>query len=327
MGRRFDTATMPLIQNLRGRECSFYNALVQHSKKTGFDYSEKSLISLGGSKSVTKVTKFNLQTKQRSQLPDLPVGRSSAAAVVIDDVLYHLAGVSGKISDVKTRSTNIVYRMKLKEKVLKWEKVASMNDKRWGFGAAVLNGTIFVFGGSDDINKNISQGESYVVSLNKWIKLKPMKIARHGHSIVAHNGYLYLLGGYGSGYLCSMERYDPFLDEWKDVAPMQTPRRWFAAVVLNDAIYAIGGHDGNRTFKSVEKYNVDDDTWVYVENMSIERRVRAACVAQNKIYVVGGCDSHYNVVKSIECYDDQTDKWSVVGETEVGLLHHSLVVV
>ncbi|XP_078486206.1 kelch-like protein 38 isoform X2 [Ciona intestinalis] len=61
--------------------------------------------------------------------------------------------------------------------------------------------------------------------------------------------------------------------------------------------------------------------------MNIERNCHAACVAQNKIYVVGGLDSNGKVVKSIECYDDQTDKWSVVGETEVGLYNHSLVAV
>ncbi|XP_078494070.1 uncharacterized protein LOC144749569 [Ciona intestinalis] len=155
-----------------------------------------------------------------------------------------------------------------------------------------------------------------------------MKIARCGHCLVAHNGHLYSLGGHdGKQYLCSVERYDPLSDEWEEVAPMQTPRLGFAAVVLNNAIYAIGGHDGKQRLKSVEKYNVDDDTWVYVENMNTERYVHAACVAQNKIYVVGGVDSNFEIVKSIECYDDQTDKWSVVGETEVYLTWHSMVAI
>ncbi|XP_078485850.1 ectoderm-neural cortex protein 1-like isoform X1 [Ciona intestinalis] len=310
----------PLIRKHGDLGYTLFDALVHHSKKT-----EKSLISIGGAKSLTKVTKFDLQTKQCIQLPDLPIGRDDAAAVVIDDVLYYLAG-DLQIDGIIT-ATNIVHRMKLKEKVLIWEKVASMNVKRLRFGAAVLNGIIFVFGGSDDNYGSLSSGEFYVVSLNKWIQLKPMKIARCGHSIVAHNGHLYSLGGYESEYLCSMEQYDPFLDEWKDVAPMQTPRCWFAAVVLNNAIYAIGGYDGKQRLKSVEKYNADDDTWVYVGNMNIERDSHAACVAQNKIYVVGGEDSKSKVVKSIECYDDQTDKWSVVGETEVELYKHSLVAV
>nr|XP_026694002.1 kelch-like protein 12 isoform X2 [Ciona intestinalis] len=309
----------PLIRNLRGTDCSFHDALVQRAKTT-----ETSLISLGGNNSLTKVTKLDLQTKQWSSLPDLPVGRLSAAAVVINDVLYHLAGdlqIDGKV-------TNIVYRMKLKEKVLKWEKVASMNVERYVFGAAVINGVIFVLGGTDENNKSVSTGEYYVVPLNKWIQLKPMKVARSGHCLVAHNGYLFSLGGHDrQQVISSVERYDPSSDEWKDVASMQTPRCWFAAVVLNNAIYSIGGNDGIQALKSVEKYNVDDDTWVYVENMNIERNCHAACVAQNKIYVVGGLDSGNKIVKSIECFDDQTDKWSVVGETEVELYNHSMVAV
>ncbi|XP_078492619.1 kelch-like protein 12 [Ciona intestinalis] len=311
----------PLVRKLDDLGWTFHDAVVQRAKGT-----EKSLISLGGNKSLTKVTKFDLETKQWSQLPDLPVGRQLAAAVVIDDVLYNLAGdlqIDGEIT-----ATNIVHRMKLKEKFLKWEKIASMNVKRYVFGAAVINGVIFVFGGADESHTKVSSGESYVVLLNKWIQLKPMKIARLGHCLVAHNGHLYSLGGHdGKQFICSVERYDPSSDEWKDVASMKTPRSWFTAVVLNNVIYAIGGHDGKQRLKSVEKYNADDDTWVYVGNMNMERNVHAACVAQNKIYVVGGRDSNRKVLKSIECYDDQTDKWSVVGETEVELYYHSLVAV
>nr|XP_026693061.1 kelch-like protein 12 isoform X4 [Ciona intestinalis] len=313
----------PLVRKLDDLGWAFHDAVVQRAKGT-----EESLISLGGRTSLTKVTKFDLETKQWIQLPiyfqDLPVGRQVAAAVVIDDVLYHLAGELQ--TDGDEIATKIVYRMELKEKVLKWEKIASMNVKRYMFGAAVINGVIFVFGGAE--YSPISSGESYIVPLNKWIQLKPMKIARYGHCLVAHNGYLYSLGGYdGKQELCSVERYDPSSDEWKDVASMKTPRGCFTAVVLNNAIYAIGGHDGKQPLKSVEKYNVDDNTWVYVGNMNMERSSHAACVAQNKIYVVGGLDSNRKVVKSIECYDDQTDKWSVVGETEVELYSHSMVAV
>ncbi|XP_078491168.1 kelch-like protein 12 [Ciona intestinalis] len=311
----------PLVRKPDDLGWVFHDAAVQRAKEI-----EKSFISLGGRRNLTKVTKFDLQTKQWIQLPDLPVGRDAAAAVVIDDILYHLAG--DLQTDGKNSATNIVHRMKLKEKVLKWEKVASMNVKRLVFGAAVINGVIFVFGGTDENKIKVSTGEYYVIPLNKWIQLKPMKVARSGHCLVAHNGHLYSLGGHdGTQVISSVERYDPLSDEWKDVASMQTTRRWFAAVVFNNVIYAIGGYDGKRRLKSVEKYNVDDDTWVYVENMNIERGSYAACVAQNKICVVGGLDSEKKVLKSIECYDDQTDKWSVVGKTEVGLFNHSVVAV
>nr|XP_018669466.2 kelch-like protein 2 [Ciona intestinalis] len=328
----------PLVRKLPVSDCSFHDALIELVKKTGQSrvpvqdnglgtrdlpvLEEKSLISLGGKNTLTKVTKFDLETEQWSQLPDLPVGRDDAAAVVIDDVLYYTAG--NLKTDGEDTATNIVHRMKLKEKVLKWEKVASTRVKRWGFGAAVFNGIIFVFGGGDGNNKRLSSGESYVVSLNKWIRIKPMRIARSTHSVVAYNGHLYSLGG---KKLCSVERYDPSLNEWEDVAPMQTPRSSFVAVVLNNTIYAIGGYDGNQRLKSVEKYNVEDDTWVYVASMNFERYVHAACVAQNKIYVLGGVDSNDTFVKLIECYDDQTDKWSVVGETEAELCCHSMVAV
>nr|XP_026690605.1 kelch-like protein 12 isoform X2 [Ciona intestinalis] len=267
-----EVSVEPLIRKLGDLSYPLFDAVLQQSKNT-----EKSLISLSGTNILTKVTKFDLRTKQWSQLPDLPVGQDKAAAVVIDDVLYYLGGDAMRNGRC---TTNIVHRLKLKGKILKWEKVAPMNVKRWGFGAAVLN------------------------------------------------GHLYSLGGHsGKQITSSVERYDPLLDEWKDVAPMQTRRGWFAAVVLNNAIYAIGGYDGNESLSSVEKYNLNNDTWVYAKDMKIEKNRHSACVAQNKIYVVGGVNSNGKVVKSIEYYDDQTDKWSVVGETEVELYNHSLVAV
>ena len=46
----------------------------------------------------------------------------------------------------------------------------------------------------------------------------------------------------------------------------------------------------------------------------------------DKIYVVGGFDLSNQEVNSIECYDTQTDSSSVVGNTDVDLFSHLLIV-
>ena len=50
--------------------------------------------------------------------------------------------------------------------------------------------------------------------------------------------------------------------------------------------------------------------------MNVERRSYEACVLLGKIYVVGGLDANNQVVKLIECFNPETDEWTLVGETK-----------
>ncbi|XP_078489736.1 kelch-like protein 25 isoform X3 [Ciona intestinalis] len=284
----------------------------------------KSLICLGGAKTLNKVMKYDLRRNEWSELPDLPIGRQLASAVVIDGVLYFIAGYLPTGGNVKP--TNIVHRMDLNKNVLQWEKVASVIEERYAAGAAVLNGSIFLFGGKSIGNRSLSSGECFVTSLNKWMKVANMKTEEYFIVLVTLEDRLYSLGGARTP---SVVRHDPTLGTWENVAPMQIPRKNFAAVVLNKAIYALGGKGAQheQILKSVEKYNTDNNTWVYVADMNIGRGHHTACVAQNKIYVVGGVDSTNKAAKSVECYDPQTNKWSIVCETEVELFNHSMVAI
>nr|XP_018668811.1 kelch-like protein 2 isoform X2 [Ciona intestinalis] len=284
----------------------------------------KSLICLGGARTLNKVMKYDLRRNEWSELPDLPVGRQLASAVVVDNVLYFIAGYLPTAGG-NVKPTNIVHRMDLNKNFLQWEKVASVIEERYAAGATVLNGSIFLFGGISINNCRLSSGECFVTSLNKWIKVANMKTEEYFIVLVTLEDRIYLLGGVGTP---SVACYDPTLSTWGNVAPMQTARKNLAAVVLNKAIYALGGKGAHeQVLKSVEKFNADNNTWVYVADMNIGRSHHTACVAQNKIYVVGGVNFTNKAVKSVECYDPQTNKWSIVCETEVAFFNHSLVAI
>uniref|UniRef100_F6SR61 BTB domain-containing protein n=1 Tax=Ciona intestinalis TaxID=7719 RepID=F6SR61_CIOIN len=261
-----------------------------------------------GTRTLNKVMKYDLRRNEWSELPDLPVGRRLASAVVVDGVLYFIAG--DLQTGGKATPTNIVHRMDLNNNVLQWENAAPVMTGRYAAGAAVLNGSTFLFGGKTINNTTLSSGECYVTSLNKWMKIANMKEGKSYFALVSLEDRVYSLSG---GTSPSVLRCNPTLGIWENVSSMQIARRFFSAVVLNKAIYALGGKSvQEQSLKSVEKYDVDYDTWVYVADMNMERRSFAACVAQNKIYVVGGLDSNNEVVKSVECYDPQTNIWSIV---------------
>ena len=59
--------------------------------------------------------------------------------------------------------------------------------------------------------------------------------------------------------------------------------------------------------------------------MNVGGKYHAACVLRGKIYVVGGLDANNKVIKSIECYNPETDEWTVVGETKHEICGHALI--
>ena len=64
----------------------------------------------------------------------------------------------------------------------------------------------------------------------------------------------------GSGYLTTVEEYDPATDTWATKAPMPTPR-WNLGVATasNGKIYAIGGFNGSL-LATVEEYDPATNT-------------------------------------------------------------------
>ncbi|CAK8683092.1 unnamed protein product [Clavelina lepadiformis] len=283
------------------------------------------ILSLGGTETPQKVTEvFNILQEPCKTYPNLNVGRMSLCSVLLHGCVYAIGGAIFKDKD-KEDSTNRVSRLNLNTEELKWEEVAPMKLKRFVMGAAVLGDLIFVVGESNDDRS----GECYIPTTNKWTTMSSMKQERHGHSLVAFDGFLYAIGGFGNGvHLKSVERYQPSDDKWNDVAPMTTPRRWFASVAVGGFIYATGGKSKKGTTeKSVERYDVTANKWTRVSDMNYARSAHSACVMQGKIYVVGGAGESADCSRTIERYDPDNDEWTVVGETSDQLLYHSVVAI
>ncbi|XP_076807802.1 kelch-like protein 25 [Clavelina lepadiformis] len=289
------------------------------------------VLSIGGRNTMQNVFEVvNVSGSPTRNYPDLPQKKHAPCCTVLHgNVVYAIGGAT----EVKDDSiTSQVCRLDMKMDNLEWEVVASMKVRRRVMGAAVFNETIFVVGGLNENGDQLSSGEYYTSTFNRWADISPMKQPRSGNAAVSCRGYIYSLGGYGSNkYLSSVERFHPGNDVWDDVPSMKVPRNWLAAVALNDThIYAIGGLAGEEDAtlqKSVERYDVTTNKWSDVGEMNVERSSHAACVLQGKIYVVGGVDKNKYAVKSIECYDPTTNKWTIVGETYERLLFHALVAI
>ena len=105
-----------------------------------------------------------------------------------------------------------------------WTSRASMLGPRADFGAAVINGNIYVAGGitGDGWAAHTSSVERYDPTSDTWTAVASMSSARAYVDAAALGGHLYTCGGYSTssaaGLLESCERYDAAADSWSSIA-------------------------------------------------------------------------------------------------------------
>ena len=140
-----------------------------------------------------------------------------------------------------------------------WTQKAEMPTARSAFSTCVVDGKIFVIGGSAQL---------------EW-------------------------GEYGDMSLSTVEMYDPETDIWEGKANMPTVRSDVSVSVVDGKIYAIGGSKmkkiqvprGFRTrseeLPTVEMYDPATDTWTQKADMPTPRKTKT-CVVDGKIYAIGG---------------------------------------
>jgi hypothetical protein len=69
----------------------------------------------------------------------------------------------------------------------------------------------------------------------------PMITPRLAHASVYFENFLYIFGGYNSGYIQECERYDLQLNKWSEVAPLPTAGCHHGVVLMQRLIYTLGG--------------------------------------------------------------------------------------
>ena len=282
------------------------------------------ILGLGGEETQNEV--FAVYGDDGKVYPALPQKVNLYCLLNIDDFVYCIGTTR---NDFEVSTVGKIWRLKLYEINMKWEKVTSITIEKYNLRAAVYKNGIVVTDRYDE-EGNLS-AKFFDPLLNQWSALPSMNQDRSGHALVTYNGCLYCLGGYNyddHATLSSVVMLSDVNGFWQPVEPMQTERDEFTAVSIMDTIYAIGGRDNQlQSIKSVEKYDPHLNKWVYVNEMNIARWGHSACVMQNKIYVVGGKNSKHELVTEIECYDLLNGNWSIVGNTNKKLYVYSVTAI
>jgi N-acetylneuraminic acid mutarotase len=172
---------------------------------------------------------------------------------------------------------------------------APMPTPRQDLAAAVVNGVIYLMGGTGGSQAN----EAYDPSTDTWTQKAPLPTGRGGLGAAVAGGVIYAIGGNAPGFptLSTNEAYDPGTDSWTSKKPMSTPRSNTAIGTIRDRlIFSIGGMIQDPTTQLPvssglnEAYDVGTDSWMTKEPMITPRASSGVGILNDSIYVVGGAN-------------------------------------
>ena len=190
----------------------------------------------------------------------------------------------------------------------KWHVVSEIPTLRSGFSTVVVDGKIYLIGGTPFQNRRgpygLSTVEVYDPKTNRWEQVADMPTPRTSTETAVINGTIYVCGGYNGidnradnlKFLDIVEAYDPQKDIWTKKQGMSVARIDFGMAAVAGKIYSIGGSlhilekepEAPGRIDLVEAYDPATDTWVNRAKMPTRRSGVRVAVVRNAIYAIGG---------------------------------------
>ena len=239
-----------------------------------------------GQGALRTVEEYDPATDTWTTKSEVPTARQCPSTSVVNGKIYAIGGgetSGGNYSGLKAFSTVEEYDPATDT----WTTKSEMPTARVGHSASVVDGRIYVIGGSPSCPwcGTILTLEVYEPATDTWTRRGdiPRPIITASTSVV--DGKIYAMGGEGTGR--RVDEYDPVTDTWTRKADMPSNRTDLSSSVVDRKIYAIGG-DGPAIVATMDVYDPATDTWTTAPDMPTARSGLAASAVNGKIYAIGG---------------------------------------
>lgn len=140
-----------------------------------------------------------------------------------------------------------------------------------------------------------------------WTPLAPMPETRAAAGMVAHQGRLYVIGGFTQqGTLARTTLvYDVAAGTWSTLPGLPTPREHLTVVGDGRYFYAVGGRTGRLDTNNgvVERYDPAARSWKRLPPLRTNRSGHVSAVTSNGLLVSAGGEHDGGVFDSVEAYD------------------------
>ena len=262
------------------------------------------LIVIGGYNVIKSVQVWDIGADQMipRALPDLPVGRSSGGAAMINNEIYYIGGRSRHSGNVDS-----IYKLTLSSK--KWDTVASMSKGRLDMTAVTLHDNIYILGGQSN-GGCVATNERYNVKKNRVEVRAPLPRRLSGTAGCVLDEVIFISGGCQPDYTVSDDifSYQETSDLWSHVGNMNTARYSHMMCAADSVIFIMGGIDGTRLLDSMESFDpVKGQCTRLTTPMMKELGTTIAVYRDGHIYIAAGTSG--DLTDEIRSYNIQEDRW------------------
>lgn len=231
-----------------------------------------------------------------------------------------------------------------------WQVISELPTGRLAFSTAVVDGKIYLIGGTlfenEDGPFGLSTVEVYDPKTSTWRRVADMPTARALPATAVVDDKIYVTSGYSAidrrivniKASTAVEVYNPRTDTWERKKDMRLPRYQLGVGVVAGKIYAIGGYVPPQNRKPeapgrvdlVEVYTPATDTWAKRAKMPTKRDGFGVGVVNNHIYAIGGrgwplVGPGGPFLKVIEEYNPKINRWRQKNEMPALRLSFSTV--
>ena len=239
-----------------------------------------------------------------TECPNMRYGLSGAGLVSLGDTLLLTGGVGRKgILKAINRFSTFNVRTNV------WSEGPPMLEARKCHGTAVLEGKLYVLGGSDQ-QMSVLSAECLDLTQPEdqwqWRPVSPLPSWHNGSFCPVLSDTLYLPVAYGSD---TDKSFTPSRDlwlGWEGESQQRESRDRPGVGVLGDHIYLVGGASTRQLLHLVERW--DGTNWVRLAPLTVAREGPGVVGHGGLLYVIGGRGSG----GSVERYHPDTDTWQLM---------------
>ncbi|MCD6461884.1 MAG: hypothetical protein J7L61_03985 [Thermoplasmata archaeon] len=188
--------------------------------------------------------------------------------------------------------------------------------------ALLDDGNVLVAGGKLNNGRATDEVWIFNTTSNTWVSANSMLYARYGHvsARVADGGIMVAGGKNDSGYLDTVELYDPSTGNWSVQCTLSQARAYMTCAKLPDGkfIFAGGTSSSGVASKTAEIYSRDSGV-SSINKIKLNRTFHSSVALDDgRIFVLGGENESGNALPIGEIFDYGWGKWYPIQGLPVG---------
>ncbi|MBI4393286.1 MAG: hypothetical protein HY556_05745 [Euryarchaeota archaeon] len=176
--------------------------------------------------------------------------------------------------------------------IVHWSTRAALPTPRSELSCASIGDKVYAVAGSGEAGTPSTgrKVEVYDARSDTWSAGPDLPVAVDHSSLVAHNGTLYLFGGYEGGSPSTIAASWKVATEaaWRVLDALPRARAAHAAAVVEDRIYVVGGLGASGLIGEVDVYSPDSGQWSVAPALPTPRDHLSAGSFDVRLFVAGG---------------------------------------